>query len=126
MPLDVPSLWAAKDAPDDERGQVLASQALLPSDLVNPAEVLGDETWNSALADDIVTGGENALADFQSAWEWSMTPQQRADAIANVVFQREMDSFIDRASGMAAKPPVDPVEYAAGIRKRRAERARRI
>ena len=125
MPMDIPSLWAAKDAPDDVREQALAMQATLPADLVNPADVLGDETWGSALQEDLLAGGENALANFRSVWEWSMTPQQRADAIARVAAQREMDAFIDKAAGMAAKPPVDPEKFAATIRETRAERTRR-
>lgn len=125
MPMDIPSLWAAKDAPDDVREQALAMQATLPADLVNPADVLGDETWGAALQEDLLAGGENALANFRSVWEWSMTPQQRADAIARVAAQREMDAFIDKATGMAAKPPVDPEKFAATIRETRAERARR-
>jgi hypothetical protein len=126
MPTDIPSLWAAKDAPDDVREQALAMQAFLPADLVNPADVLGDETWGSALQEDFLAGGENALANFRSVWEWNMTPQQRADALAGVELQREMGAFIDKAAGMAAKPPVDPESFAATIRETRAERARRI
>lgn len=126
MPPDVPSLWAAKDAPDDEREQALAMQASLPADLVNPADVLGDEAWNAALQEDYLAHGDRALAGFRSAWEWGMTPQQRADALARVALDREMNAFIDAASGLAVKPPVDPEEFAAGVRERRAERARRI
>lgn len=126
MPMDVPSLWASKDAPDDVREQVLAMQASLPADLVNPADVLGDETWGAALQEDFLAGGENALANFRSVWEWNMTPQQRADAIARIAMQREISAFIDKAAGMAAKPPVDPEEFAATIREMRAERARRV
>jgi hypothetical protein len=55
-----------------------------------------------------------------------MTPQQRADALARIAMQREMNAFIDKAAGMAAKPPVDPEEFAATVREMRAERARRI
>lgn len=125
MPTVIPSLWASKDAPDDVREQALAMQASLPADLVNPADVLGDEAWGTALQEDFLAGGENALANFRSVWGWSMTPQQRADALAGVAMQREMDAFIDKAADMAAKPPVDPEQFAATIRELRAERARR-
>lgn len=125
MPQDVPSLWAAKDAPDDEREQALALQASLPSDLVSPADVLGDEQWGAALQEDFMANGENALAKFQSMWEWGLTPQQRAAALADVALQREMTAFIDGASGLAVKPPVDPEEFAIAIRERRLTRARR-
>ena len=125
MPTVIPSLWTSKDAPDDVREQALAMQASLPADLVNPADALGDEAWGTALQEDFLAGGENALANFRSVWEWSMTPQQRADALAGVAMQREMDAFIAKAADMAAKPPVDPEEFAATIREMRAERARR-
>lgn len=126
MSLDIPSLWAAKDAPDDEREQALALQSTLPADLVDPADVLGDEEWSAEVQEDYLASGERALAKFRSTWEWGMTPQQRASALARVALDREMNAFIDAASGLAVKPPVDPEEFAAGVRERRAERARRV
>lgn len=125
MTPDVPSLWAAKDAPDDEREQALALQASLPSDLVNPSDALGEEQWNAALQEDFMANGENALAKFQSTWDWGLPLQQRAAALADVALQREMTAFIDGASGLAVKPPVDPEEFALAIREHRLTRARR-
>ena len=121
----VPSLWAAKDAPDDERMAALAEQAALPSDLVNPADAMGDAEWEQAVNGDFAGGGLNALAEFQARWDWDMTPAQRASALADVAFRRESAAFVDDASSLMARPPVDPEEYAAEVHARRAERARR-
>lgn len=123
---DVPNLSASWDATDDERGFILADQASLPSDMVNPADALGDARWQSLVDADILGQGEAPLADFQYSWDWEMTPQQRAAMLADVAFDREMTALIDEASGLAAKPPVDPVEFADAIRERRAGRARRM
>lgn len=124
LPDYVPSLWASRDAPDDERMAALAEQAMLPSDLVNPADAMGDEEWETAVNDDFAGGGANALAEFQTAWDWDMTPAQRASALADVAFRRESAAFVDGASDLMAKPPVDPEAFAADVRARRAERAR--
>ena len=72
------------------------------------------------------SGGEMAAADFRARWDWEMTPQQRADMLANVALEREMKAYIDAASDAAAKPPVDPVEFAGRIAAARMERARRM
>jgi hypothetical protein len=126
MPQDFPSFQQMYDATDDEREQALALQASLPSDYTQPADALGDDMWAEMVRRDAANLGSAAEEDFRFRWDWEMTPQQRAAALADVALQREMNAFIDKASGMAAKPPVDPVEFAAGVRERRAERARRI
>lgn len=126
MSDEIPSISRSWDLPDDDRAAVLMEQATLPSDLVNPADALGDGRWQAAVNEDIMGMGENALADFQYGWDWGMTPAQRASALADVALQREVDSFVDEASTFATKPPVDPEEFAAGVRAARAERARRL
>lgn len=126
MPDELPSISKMWDSPDDERAFALADQASLPSDLVNPADAMGDARWKEAVDADLMGMGENALNDFRYRWDWEMTPAQRAAALADVALQREMDSFVDAASDLAAKPPVDPQEFAAAMLGRRAERARRV
>lgn len=126
MPDEIPSISRSWDLPDDDRAIVLMEQATLPSDLVNPADALGDERWQATVDEDLMGMGEDALADFQYGWDWEMTPAQRASALADVALQREIDSFVDEASNLAAKPPVDPQEFAAQVRERRAERARGV
>ena len=126
MSDEIPSISRSWDLPDDERAAVLMEQATLPSDLVDPADALGDERWRTMVDEDLMGMGENALADFQYGWDWGMTPAQRAGALADVALQREIDSFVDEASNLAAKPPVDPQEFAARTLERRAGRARRL
>lgn len=113
------------EAPDAERMNALALQASLPSDYTNPADALGDEAWAQLVQRDLVEGTDS-LSQFRLDWDWNMTPAQRADALANIALQREMAAFVDKASDLAVKPPVDPVEFAARVREARAERARRI
>lgn len=125
MSDELPSISRSWDLPDDDRAAVLMEQATLPSDLVDPADALGDERWRATVDEDLMGMGENALADFQYGWDWGMTPAQRASALADVALQREIDSFVDEASNLAVKPPVDPQEFAARTLERRAERARR-
>lgn len=112
-------------ATDQEREDALALQATLPSDFTDPADAVGDEEWSQLEHRDLVHGTD-AVGDFRYQWDWFMTPAQRASALADVAFRREMGSLIDEASALAAKPPVDPAEFAAGVRERRAERARRM
>ena len=126
MPDEIPSISRSWDLPDDDRAAVLVEQATLPSDLVNPVDAVGDEEWSRAVSDDFMADGANALADFQYGWDWGMTPAQRASALADVALRREIGSFVDEASTFAAKPPVDPQEFAARTLERRAERARRL
>jgi hypothetical protein len=126
MPDDFPSFPQMYEATDAERSEALALQASLPSDYTQPADALGDDAWAELVRSDAANLGAAAEADFRFRWDWEMTPSQRAAALADIALQREMNAFIDKASGMAAKPPVDPVEFAAGVRARRAERARRI
>ena len=126
MSDEIPSISRSWDLPDDERAAVLMEQATLPSDLVDPADALGDERWRTMVDEDLMGMGENALADFQYGWDWGMTPAQRAGALADVALQREIDSFVDEASTFAVKPPVDPQEFAARTLERRAGRARRL
>lgn len=123
---DLPNLSASWDMPDDDREYALVQQASLPSDLVNPADAMGDDVWQKAVDADILGMGADALADFQYRWDWEMTPGQRASMLADVALKREMASFVDEASTFAAKPPVDPQEFAAKTLERRAERARRF
>lgn len=127
MPPDtIPTFAQMQDAPDDERVAALTMQASLPADFVSPADALGDDVWQQALMDDIANGGDEAAAMFRAEWNWMMTPQQRAGALARVALQREMDAFIQAATDASAKPPVDPVEYADRVRAARLERARRM
>lgn len=114
------------DATDAERSEALALQAFLPSEYTRPADALGDDVWDTLVRQDAAHFGAEAENDFRYRWNWEMTPQQRAAALADVALQREMNAFIEQASSAAVKPPVDPMEFAAGIRARRAERARRI
>lgn len=114
------------DAPDDERVSALMLQASLPADYTQPADALGDDVWESLVQQDLAGGGEMATADFRARWDWEMTPQQRADMLANVALEREMKAYIDAASDAAAKPPVDPGEFAGRIAAARMERARRM
>ena len=125
LPDEIPSISRSWDLPDDDRAAVLMEQATLPSDLVNPADAVGDEEWDTSVNGDFAGGGLNALAEFQARWDWDMTPAQRASALADVAFRRESAAFVDDASSLMAKPPVDPEEYAAEVHARRAERARR-
>lgn len=125
MPDDFPSFPSMYEAPDAERMDALALQASLPSDYTSPADALGDEAWAELERRDMVEGTDS-LSQFRLEWDWNMTPAQRADALANVALQREMAAFVDRASDLAVKPPVDPVEYAGRVREARAARARRM
>lgn len=126
MSLDeTPNISGMWNLADEDRAVVLADQATLPSDLVNPADAMGDGAWKDAVDADLVGMGANALADFQYRWDWEMTPAQRASALADVAMAREADSLIENVAEFAAKPPVDPYEYAATVASRRAERARR-
>lgn len=122
---ELPSISRSWDMPDDARAAVLAEQATLPSDLVDPADALGDDRWRALVDSDILGMGENARAEFSAEWDWGMTPAQRASALADVALGREISAFVDEASGLAAKPPVDPVEFAGRVAEARMERARR-
>lgn len=124
--LDVPNISAEWGAPDVDRAYVLADQATLPSDLVSPPDALGDARWDELVKADWQGLGANALEDFQSEWDWGMTVQQKADALASVALGRELDAFIGSASDAAARPPVDPGEFAGKVAEARMERARRI
>jgi len=127
MPDDeLPNISRDWDLPDDDRAYELARQASLPAELVNPADALGDDEWKRRVDEDVLGMGENAAIDFGYEWNWEMTPGQRASALADVALRREVASFVDEASSLVAKPPVDPMEFAAKTRERRAERARRI
>lgn len=126
METEFPVFSQMYGAPDAERAEALAVQASLPSDFVDPADAVGDAEWRGLVDADIAEMGEGALADFRTRWDWEMTPAQRAAALADVAFRREADALVDDASSFAAKPPVDPQEYAAQTLERRAERARRI
>ena len=126
MSDELPNVSRDWDLPDDDRAYELARQASLPAELVNPADALGDDEWKRRVDEDILGMGENAVIEFGYEWNWEMTPGQRASALADVALRREVASFVDDASSLAAKPPVDPMEFAAKTRERRAERARRI
>lgn len=126
MTGELPLFSQMPDASDDERVSALALQASLPSEFTQPADALGDDVWGSLVQQDLAGGGEMAAADFRARWDWEMTPQQRADMLANVALEREMKAYIDAASDAAAKPPVDPVEFAGRIAAARMERARRM
>jgi len=125
MPDGIPNISAAWDLPDDERAATLAAQATLPSDLVAPGDVVGDAAWADMANRDFMYGGETAAADVRFKGDWGMTPQQRADAVSSVAFDREMGRFAESVADVAAKPPVDPAEFAAGILEARMARARR-
>lgn len=125
MPDDIPSLMKSLDAPDDVRAAALAAQAQLPSDLVDPRDVMGPEAWDREVLFDR-TGGIAARADFDFRWDWQTTPGQRAAALADRALAVETGAFVDAASDLAVKPPVDPAAFADRIRSMRAERARRI
>ena len=84
MSDEIPSISRSWDLPDDDRAAVLMEQATLPSDLVNPADALGDERWQAMVDEDLLGMGGNALADFRYGWDWGMTPAQRASALADV------------------------------------------
>ena len=119
-----PSLMRSLDSDDDDRQATLAEQAQLPSDLVDPRDVMGDEWDRQVMLDP--TGGVNAFAGFSYTWDWMMTPGQRAEALADTALRHEMASLVDDASNLAVKPPVDPAEFAGEVSARRAERARRF
>lgn len=127
MENDIPSLAASWGGDDEERAYVLATQASLPSDLVNPAEVLGDDKWNEMLSEDLSDGGRDSINEFRFGWDWGgLTIQQKANMIATAAFNREMNTYIGTASDAAVKPPVDPVAFAGTVVEARAARARRI
>ena len=126
MPDGIPSLAASWGGADDERAEALAMQASLPSDLVAPAEALGDDRWKAMVDADVAGGGENALEEFRFGWDWGgLTVQQKADMLATAALDREMKAYIGAASDAAAKPPVDPEEFAGRVAAARMERARR-
>jgi hypothetical protein len=111
--------------PDEARPYVLADQASLPSDLVSPADALGEARWKELVDADWRGQGANALGDFRFAWDWGMTEQQRAEALATVALDREMDKLIGGVADAAVRPPVDPGEFAGRMIEARMERARR-
>ena len=123
---EIPSLAASWGGADDERALALAAQASLPSDLVAPAEALGEDQWKAMVDADVIGGGENALEEFRYGWDWGMTLQQKADMLATAALDREMKAYIRGASDAAVKPPVNPEEFAGKVVASRMERARRV
>lgn len=126
MPDEIPSLAASWGGADDERADALAMQASLPSDLVSPAEALGDDRWKAMVDADVAGGGENALEEFRFGWDWGgLTVQQKADMLAAAALDREMNAYIDVVSEAAARAPADPEEFAGSVAAARMERGRR-
>lgn len=126
MPDEIPSLAASWGGTDDDRVDALAMQAALPSDLVAPAEALGDDRWKAMVDADVIGGGENALDEFRFGWDWGgLTLQQKADMLATAALDREMKAYIGAVSEAAARAPVNPEEFAGRVAAARQERARR-
>ena len=94
-------------ADEDQRSLALAFASQAPGETIRPEDALGDEALEGTLPGDPAVASE-----FAAAWDWGMTPSQRADMLARTAFDREMKGFIDGATELCVKPPVDPFEYA--------------
>ena len=116
--FDIPAYSQVQDQDDMVRRLALSFQANETADMVDPADVYGDEEWSQRMLAD-PTGGKAALGNFENEWNWGMTPAQRAKALADTAFRREMDALVDASVGEAVRPRVDPVEYARQVAARR-------
>ena len=122
MSDDLPTFSAMQDAPDLERERALIFQSDYPAELVDPADVLGDERWDG-MSRSAALRGSDAFDDFAFAWGWEMNRQQRAEALASVALDRAMTSIIGPASDSVLVPP-DPEEVAARTKAARLARTR--
>lgn len=123
---ELPTSVAPAPVSDIGRAYEVIDKASLPSEYLDPSSVFGKEKWNEMVQDDVIGGGQNALDEFRSMWDWGdLSLQQKAKMVMDAEFDNSMGSLLEGISISAIKQPVDPTEFAKTIIDDRLERSRR-
>ena len=92
----------------ETRAFMLAQAAEAPSTYINPEAVIGADEWRRQVQADRDNAGAKALTDFRTAWDWHMTPGQRAQALVDTSFRSTMGSLVNDFAKSVDTPYVDP------------------
>lgn len=100
------------DLNDESRTAAMQLQASMPSEMIDPSQVYGEDEW----AQMSVVSPEDAVTRFRIDWDWNMTPGQRMRALASAAMQKRWNALNDEMSDLVvSRQPRDPAEAADDI-----------